>query len=163
MSAPFDPDYYDKIGAYRTQSGKGPITVEWSNVRFFQGGSPGGATATPTPTPAPTPTPCTSCVGFSGYYRIMARHSGKAVVVQSASLADGADVIQWTYGGSAANDEWELRGIGSGFYRVINRHSGKDMVVQSASTANGANVFQYAYGGSTTNDEWQPVSLGGGY
>ena len=28
--------FYDKIGAYRTASGHGPITVEWSNVRFWQ-------------------------------------------------------------------------------------------------------------------------------
>jgi hypothetical protein len=27
--------FYDKFGAYRTASGKGPITVEWSNVRFW--------------------------------------------------------------------------------------------------------------------------------
>ena len=130
------------------------------------GGGGGSPTPTPTPTPTPgtgpTPTPCTSC-GLSGYYRIMARHSGKAVVVQSASTANSANVFQWTYGGATRNDEWEVRSIGSGYYRVINRHSGKDMVVQSASTAEGANIFQYAYGGTTTNDEWAIVDVGGGY
>ena len=29
-------DFYDKFGAYRTASGKGPITVEWSNISFWQ-------------------------------------------------------------------------------------------------------------------------------
>jgi len=116
----------------------------------------------PTPTPSPTPTPCATC-GFSGYYRITPRHSGKAVVVQSASTANGANVFQWTYGGSATNDEWELRSIGGGYHRVINRHSGKDMVVQSASTAEGANIFQWTYGGTATNDEWAIVSVGSGY
>lgn len=29
-------DFYDKFGAYRTSSGKGPITVQWSNVRFWR-------------------------------------------------------------------------------------------------------------------------------
>jgi hypothetical protein len=101
---------------------------------------------------------------FSGYYRIMARHSGKAVAVQSASTANSANVFQWTYGGTATNDEWELRDIGSGYHRVINRNSGKDMVVQSASTAEGANIFQYAYSsGTTTNDEWAIVDVGSGY
>ena len=100
---------------------------------------------------------------FSGYYRITARHSGKAVVVQSASTANSANVFQWTYGGSATNDEWQLLDIGGGYHRVINRNSGKDMVVQSASTAEGANIFQYAYGGTTTNDEWALVDLGTGY
>jgi hypothetical protein len=28
--------FYDKFGAYRTASGKGPVTVEWSNVHFWQ-------------------------------------------------------------------------------------------------------------------------------
>jgi hypothetical protein len=27
--------FYDKFGAYRTASGKGPITVQWSNVQFW--------------------------------------------------------------------------------------------------------------------------------
>ncbi|OXM65656.1 hypothetical protein CF165_22435 [Amycolatopsis vastitatis] len=27
--------YYDKFGSYRTASGKGPITVEWSGVKFW--------------------------------------------------------------------------------------------------------------------------------
>jgi hypothetical protein len=93
----------------------------------------------------------------------MARHSGKALTVQSASTANSANIFQWTYGGSNTNDEWQLASIGSGYYRVIARHSGKDMVVQSASTAEGANIFQYAYGGSATNDEWAIVSLGNGY
>jgi hypothetical protein len=73
---------------------------------------------------------------LSGYYKIVARHSGKATVVQGASTANGANAFQWTYGGSNPNDEWELRGIGSGYYRFINRHSGKDLNVTRASTAN---------------------------
>ena len=27
--------YYDKFGSYRTASGQGPITVEWSGIRFW--------------------------------------------------------------------------------------------------------------------------------
>src|SRR5687768_13392695 len=69
---------------------------------------------------------------FSGYYRITARHSGKALAVQSASTANSANVFQWTYGGTATNDEWQVLGLGTGYWRVINRNSGKDLVVQSA-------------------------------
>ena len=29
-------DYYDKFGAYRTASGKGPVSVTWSGIRFWQ-------------------------------------------------------------------------------------------------------------------------------
>ncbi len=101
---------------------------------------------------------------FSGYYRITARHSGKALVVQGASTANSATIYQYTYSSaSPTNDEWELRAISGGYYRVINRNSGKDMVVQSASTAEGAKIFQYTYGGSNTNDEWSLVSVGSGY
>jgi hypothetical protein len=122
-----------------------------------------GPTATPTPTPVgPTPTPCGTC-GFSGYYRIMGVQSGKALVVQSASTANSANVILWSYNDNATdNDEWEVRSIGSGYYRIIARHSGKDMTVASASTAAGANIFQYTYGGTATNDEWQIVDSGSG-
>jgi hypothetical protein len=28
--------FYDKFGAYRTNSGAGPITVQWSDVKFWQ-------------------------------------------------------------------------------------------------------------------------------
>ena len=160
--------HYHKYGCYgslTTSSAK----VEWRGVKLFRDGSTATPrptarpTATPTPGSVPTATPTPSAGGFGGYYRLMARHSGKAVVVQSASTANSANVFQWTYGGSAANDEWELRGIGSGYYRIINRHSGKDLIVAGASTANGADVVQYTYGGTSTNDEWQPVDLGNGY
>lgn len=112
---------------------------------------------------------CPSSIGsggggsFSGFYRITPRHSGKALVVQSASTANEANVIQYTYGGSNTNDEWEIQSIGGDYYRIINRNSSKDMVVQSASTSDGANIFQYTYGGSQTNDEWQIVDNGDGY
>ncbi|WP_279580988.1 hypothetical protein [Fodinicola feengrottensis] len=33
-SAPDGGNYYDKVGAYRTSSGSGPITVVWSNLAF---------------------------------------------------------------------------------------------------------------------------------
>lgn len=29
-------DYYHKLGAYRTASGRGPITVQWTNVKFWR-------------------------------------------------------------------------------------------------------------------------------
>ena len=155
-------------GWYQKTSISGPSTrdIYHDHVRIASsyaeadpGGWGGGGTATPTPAPTPTPGGGT----ISGYYRLTPRHSGKAVAVQSASTANSANVLQWTYGGSNTNDEWEARSIGSGYYRLIARHSGKDMVVASASTADGGNVVQYAYGGTTTNDEWAIVSVGSGY
>jgi len=133
--------WYHKYGVYNAST-EGAQS-QWRNVRYFKDGS---------------------ASGFSGNYRIVARHSGKAVVVQSASLADGANVFQYTYtSATPRNDEWEIISVGSGFYRIMNRHSGKALVVQSASTADGADVIQWTYGGSNTNDEWSIVDLGGGY
>jgi hypothetical protein len=139
-------------------SGAGVVQPAYAAVFHRIKGEIGGGTG-PSPTPTPTPTPG----GLAGYYKMIARHSGKAVVVQGASTADGANVFQWTFGGTARNDEWEVRGLGGGYHRIINRHSGKDLVVQSASTAEGANIFQFTYGGTNTNDEWAIVPVGSGY
>jgi hypothetical protein len=132
----------------------------------------GGANPTPTPrptatpgpgptsTPAPTATPGGG--GFSGYYRLMARHSSKAVVVQGASTANSGDVVQWTYGGTATNDEWELVNLGTGYYKVVNRNSGKVLNVAGVSTANGANVDQWSWA-NANQQQWQITDLGNGY
>jgi hypothetical protein len=101
---------------------------------------------------------------FSGNYKILARHSGKAVVVQGASTADGAALVQWTYGGSATNDEWQIVDIGSGFYKILNANSGKAMNVRGNSLDDGAVVQQWTYSAnSTPNDEWSVTSVGSGY
>jgi hypothetical protein len=114
-----------------------------------------GPAATPYTSPSSGPT-------FAGYYKIIARHSGKAAVVEGASTVNSANVIQYTYNASR-NDEWQFNDLGGGTYAVINRLSTLAMVVQSASTAENANVIQYSFGGSNTNDEWQVIDSGGGY
>jgi len=114
------------------------------------------ATVTPTATPTPTP------VVVSGYYKLIARHSGKAVVVQSASTANGADVVQWTYGGAGTNDEWQFVSLGNGYHRIVNRSSGKVLNVSGAGTANGANVDQWGWA-NVDQQMWQLVDLGNGY
>jgi chitinase len=137
----------------------------------------GGAVATPTNAPRPTatattaratatsarPTPTTGGGTFSGNYKIIARHSGKAVVVKSASTADGAAVIQYTYSSTGPNDEWTFTSIGSGYYKIINRNSGKAMNVTGASTADGAKVIQWTYDAAALNADWSVTSAGGTY
>ena len=102
---------------------------------------------------------------FSGYYRLVARHSGKAVVVSSASTAENAAVLQFPYTSAApANDEWSLEATSGGYYRVINRNSGKVLAAQGASTASSTPIVQVTYSsGSPTHDEWQVNNLGTGY
>ena len=150
MERPGSTTYQPKWGLYRSQGNlnidRGTDEyVEHSNVQANKVTAGGGT-------------------GITGFKRIVARHSGKDVVVESASTADGANVFQYTYStGTTRNDEWEIISIGSGYYRVMNRHSGKALVVQSASTADGANVIQWTYGGTATNDEWAIEDVGGGY
>ena len=165
--------HYHKYGCYgslTTSSAK----VEWKLVKLFRDGSSATPTSVPraTPTPTPTPTappsstptatPTPTPGGSSGYYKLIARHSGKAVTVSGASTANSADVIQWTYGGAYANDEWQLVDLGTGYHRIVNRHSGKVLNVAGASTANGANVDQWSWA-SASQQQWQIVDLGNGY
>jgi hypothetical protein len=84
------------------------------------------------------------------------------VVVQSASTSNAADVIQWTYGGTATNDEWQFVDLGTGYYRVVNRNSGKVLNVAGASTVNGGNVDQYAWA-NVAQQMWKVTNLGNGY
>jgi hypothetical protein len=140
----------------------GWVPAEIDNLRITTGSGP-----TPTPTPGPTPTPSptpTPGGGFSGYYKLIARHSGKAVVVLGASTTNGADVIQYAYGGTATNDEWQFSDLGGGYYRLLNRNSGQALNVKGGATVDGGDVIQWPAGGATSlNDQWQPVDLGGGY
>jgi chitinase len=100
--------------------------------------------------------------GFSGNYKIIDRNSGKAVVVQGASLVNNAACILYTYNGSG-NDEWTAIQLSDGHYEFQNLKSGLAMVVKGASTTTGAAVIQYTFGGSNTNDEWDIHDLGTGY
>jgi hypothetical protein len=85
-------------------------------------------------------------------YKILARHSGKAMVVESNSTANGVRVVQRTYNGSL-NHIWRIVGVGSGFYKLSAAHSGKSLDVSGVSQANGAILQQYQYG-SQANQQW---------
>ncbi len=100
-------------------------------------------------------------LGLKGL-RMVARHSGKTLLVTAASTADGAAIVQGAPV-SGTNDEWQIGGLGTGFCKIIARHSGKAMNVKSISTADGAQVHQWTWGNTATNDEWKAEPLSGGY
>jgi hypothetical protein len=95
------------------------------------------------------------------YYRIINRNSGKAADVNSGSLSDGAQIIQWTYGGGN-NQQWQFVHYTEGFYRIVNRNSGKVLDVNGGSQTSGANVIQWSWN-SGRNQQWEIVPLSGGY
>jgi len=93
----------------------------------------------------------------NGTYRLMNWNSGKALDVSGASTANGATVIQWTYGG-AANQRWTLtsQGNNGGYYSALATHSSKALDVSGGSTADGASVIQWTWTGGN-NQIWQVV------
>lgn len=121
----------------RNPSGADRIRYGW--------GDPIGNPTTPPPT-------------TEAFYRIDARHSGKAMDVQSPNTDNGARVGQYTYGGNAWQ-QWRFQDAGGGYWRVISRQSGKCLDVVSASTADGADLIQYTCGNGA-NQQFQMVANG---
>ncbi|MFI1990733.1 RICIN domain-containing protein [Actinoplanes sp. NPDC020271] len=95
------------------------------------------------------------------HYRVTNRNSGRVMDVVGSSIADSAEVKQYTSNGGA-NQKWSFEDLGNGYLRVVNQYSGKCLNVASASTADGANVIQYTCG-SGTNEQWSWVASGSYY
>jgi aryl-phospho-beta-D-glucosidase BglC (GH1 family) len=97
----------------------------------------------------------------NGTYKIIARHSGKALDVASGGTADGSNVLQWTYGGGN-NQRWTVTYLGNNQYSIIGVQSGKALEVSGWGTANGSNVQIWTYLGGT-NQKWTITATSGGY
>jgi len=110
---------------------------------------------------AVAPPPGGSQIVPNGTYRVVARHSGKALDVNAHGTADGSNVIQWAYGGGN-NQRWTLTHLGSNVYRINGVESGKALEVASTSTANGTNVDIRTYTGAS-NQRWTISATSGGY
>ena len=97
----------------------------------------------------------------NGTYRIVARHSGKALDALNHQTGDGSNVGQWAYGGGN-NQRWTLTHLGNNVYQIIGVESGKALEVASASAANGTNVDIRTYTGAS-NQRWTISATSGGY
>ncbi|MCF7984592.1 MAG: RICIN domain-containing protein [Thiohalocapsa sp.] len=78
---------------------------------------------------------------------LTARHSGKCADVDSASMQDGASVLQWTCTGGD-HQRWVFEPAGAGYYTVTSVNSGLCLAVAGASQANAAKVVQSICNGS---------------
>jgi len=87
-----------------------------------------------------------------GYYKIVARHSGKVLDVQWAGLDNGVPVWQWDENGTAAQ-QWAITDVGGGYVWIMARHSGKALDVEGGYTTDGAQVHQWDYVG-IPNQQW---------
>ena len=96
-----------------------------------------------------------------GTYRIIARHSGKALDVYWEATADGSNVDQWTYDGGK-NQQWALTHLGGNVYEILGVQSGKALEVATTSTADDTNVDVRTYTGAP-NQRWTISAISGGY
>ena len=87
-----------------------------------------------------------------GTFELVARHSGKCLDVNGASLDDFARVIQWDCH-DGANQQWRFEPAGDGYYVLVARHSGKALDVIGESVENAAPIVQYtrSTGAPTSN------------
>ncbi|MEU3891534.1 alpha-L-fucosidase [Streptomyces sp. NPDC029041] len=92
-------------------------------------------------------------IGDVGTYKIINRNSGKALDVADASTLDGAELIQWPYGGGP-NQQWRLLPNTDGSFRLVNVKSGK--LLQSPNSVQGATLTQMPDNGGD-NQWWNLV------
>jgi len=96
-----------------------------------------------------------------GTYKIVARHSSKALTVQSSSLSAGTVIEQRTYNGGN-NQKWIITDLGNGYYKIIAKNSNLALNVANYSLDNGAGVIQQVYTGYD-DEQWKICNLGNGY
>ena len=99
-----------------------------------------------------------------GTYRLLARHSNKALDVRKRSIDPGANVQQWAYAGTP-NQQWQIASAGNSYYTLKAKHSDLALSVDLAAdpaTADGVNIFQY---GTNEQDNrlWKIEPVGEGY
>ena len=83
-----------------------------------------------------------STVGTTTYWRILSNNSGKCLDVAGASLADGANIQQYTCNGGG-NQAWQITADSTGFVEIRSKLSNKCVDVAGVSTADNANIQQY--------------------
>ena len=98
---------------------------------------------------------------FVGCYHIIAKHSGKALDVDSFSKENCANVFQHELHGGD-NQRWILVKAKDGYYYFFAKHSGKCLDVEGYKQDNGANVWQYSFHGGE-NQQWKLKEAGDGY
>lgn len=97
----------------------------------------------------------------NGTYKLIAKHSGKAVDVANCGTADGVNVQQWTDLGNTCQ-QWIVSNDGNGAYTLKNVNSSKVLDVNACGTANKTNV-QLWTGLGNNCQKWTLIADGGGY
>jgi hypothetical protein len=131
--------------------------INWFGIEPFLEQSSTDNNLQPSTSAQQTPLPATG-----KYYRLINKNSNKVLNVAGASKDNGANVIQYTKNGSAANEEWLLEDAGNGSYYLTSKNSNKVLNVAGGGSADGANVIQYQKG-NEDNSKWTLQDAGNGY
>jgi len=97
----------------------------------------------------------------NGIYKIVARHSGKALEVSAFGRTDGSNVQQWSYV-YGENQKWMVTHLGNNVYSIVGAQSGKALDVTGAGTTNGTNVEIWT-NNSSANQKWTISATDSGY
>jgi aryl-phospho-beta-D-glucosidase BglC (GH1 family) len=94
----------------------------------------------------------------NGTYRLISRHSGKAL--DAMGTGDGTQIIQWPYWGGPMQ-QWTVTHTGNGQYSIIGVQSGKALDIEWGSTNDGAKVQLYSnWGGPMQKFTFTPTDSG---
>jgi parallel beta-helix repeat protein len=115
-----------------TEAGTVTVTANQQGNNDYNAASAVTRTFTVTATVASAPV-------AAGTYRLLARHSGKALDVRSASTAEGADVLQWSANGKE-HQQWQVQPTGGGYYLLVAKHSGKALALDLDAATNGGHT-----------------------
>ncbi len=140
------PIYWDISGQMFNWS-TGAVT-DHDNLRVLTGG-------------AALPPPGGGGIIANGLYRIVARHSGKALEVGGFGKANGSNVQQWGYAWGE-NQRWAVTHLGNNQYSIVGAQSGKALDVAGWGTSAGSNVHIWTYG-AAANQKWTITATSGGY
>lgn len=95
------------------------------------------------------------------YYRIVAKHSNKAMSVANSSISKGAAVVQTTIA-NLATQKWKIVPTSNGYSQLISLHSGQALDVRWGGIKQGTRINQWANTPSSSSQEWkiEPTSNG---
>ncbi|XXY21448.1 RICIN domain-containing protein [Sorangium sp. So ce216] len=93
-----------------------------------------------------------------GDYIVRSLATGKCLDVSSASVANGADVQEWSCNGTNAQ-RFHVSPVGDGYFKIVNVNSGKALDVRDASTAESTRIQQWDYVGRA-NQQFKIVDRG---
>jgi len=171
--------FYTKYGTYGTHDNAHPANVVFKNAMLFSGGGTSqsfsgiyklenkasglvlnnqGSLTNGSAITQWTATTTSSNLDWQliptsgGFVQINSCKSGKDAVVQGASTAQGADIVQWTFG-SSGNDQWRPIGNGDGSYTFYNLNSGLVLEDPGSSTSTSTQMDQWGSNGGN-NQKW---------